>query len=97
MKNWYIGSSTDFLNLTAYYIYTNQFGFCNLHSTNHALIGITEKIRKAIDNGETPYDVFLDRQKAFDTDHETLLSKLEHYGIMEYHFNGLKLKPIRFH
>ena len=64
------------------YLYTNQFGFCNLHSTNHALITITEKIRKAIDNGEITCGVFLDLQKAFDTvDHEILLSKLEHYGI----------------
>ena len=33
------------------YLYANQFGFRNFHSTNHALIAITEKIRKAIDNG----------------------------------------------
>ena len=64
------------------YLYTNQFGFRNLHSTNHALITITEKIRKAIDNGEITCGVFLDLQKAFDTvDHEILLSKLEHYGM----------------
>ena len=70
------------------YLYTNQFGFRNLHSTNHALITITEKIRKAIDNGEITCGVFLDLQKAFDTvDHEILLSKLEHYGI-----RGVSLK-----
>ena len=64
------------------HLYTNQFGFRNLHSTNHALITITEKIRKAIDNGEITCGVFLDLQKAFDTnDNEILLSKLEHYGI----------------
>ena len=34
------------------YLYANQFGFRNFHSTNHALIAITEKIRKAIDNGK---------------------------------------------
>ena len=70
------------------YFYTNQFGFRNLHSTNHGLIAITEKIRKAIDNGEITCGVFLDLQKAFDTvDHEILLSKLEHYGI-----HGVPLK-----
>ena len=58
------------------YLYTNQFGFRNLHSTNHALITITEKIRKATDNGEITCGVYLDLQKAFDTgDHEILLSK----------------------
>ena len=61
------------------YLHTNQFGFRYLHSTNHALITITEKIRKAIDNGEITCGVFLDLQKAFDTvDHEIFLSKLEH-------------------
>ena len=70
----------DFLNLTTFY--THQFGFRNLHSTNHGLIAITEKIRKAIDNGEITCRVFLDPQKAFDTvNHEILLSKLEYYGI----------------
>ena len=34
------------------YLYTNQFGFHNLHSPNHALIAITEKIGKAVDNGK---------------------------------------------
>ena len=64
------------------FLCTNQYGFPNLHPTNHALITITEKIRKAIDNGEITCGVFLDLQKAFDTvDHEILLSKLEHYGI----------------
>ena len=63
-------------------MYTNQFGFRNLHSINCALIAIAEKIRKAIDNGEISCGEFLDLQKAFDTaDHEILLSKLENYGI----------------
>ena len=64
------------------FLCTNQYGFPNLHPTNHALIIITEKIRKAIDNGEITCCVFLDLQKAFDTiDHGILLSKLEHYDI----------------
>ena len=49
------------------YLHTDQFGFCKLHSTNHALITITEKIRKAIDYGEITCGVFLDLIKAFDT------------------------------
>ena len=68
--------------------YTNQFGFRHLHSTNHSLITITEKLTKAIDTGEITCGVFLDLQKASDTvDHEILLSKLEHYGI-----HGVPLK-----
>ena len=31
-------------------LYTNQFGFRNLHSTNHALVNITEKRRNGLDN-----------------------------------------------
>ena len=40
-------------------LFTYQFGFCNHHSTNHALISITE--------GKFACGVFLDFQKAFDT------------------------------
>ena len=30
--------------------YKKQFSFRNAHSTNHALISITEEIRKVLDN-----------------------------------------------
>ena len=33
-------------------LYKKPFGFSNAHSTNHALISITEEIRKALDNNE---------------------------------------------
>ena len=60
-------------------LYTKQFGFCNSYSTNQDLINITEKIRKALDNGNFACRVFLD---PFDTvNHEILLSKLEYYGV----------------
>ena len=60
----------------------NQFGFRNEHSTLHALISLTENIRKNLDQGNFSCSVFLDLQKAFDTvDHKILLSKLHHYGI----------------
>ena len=69
-------------------LFNNQFGFRNHHSTNHALISITEKIRNALDDGKYGCGVFLDFQKAFDTvNHKILLSKLEHYGI-----RGMPLK-----
>ena len=59
-----------------------QFRFSNSHSTNHALISITEKIRESLDNNEYSCGVFLDFQKAFGTvNHNILLKKLHHYGI----------------
>ena len=62
--------------------YKNQFGFRKKHSTNHALITITEKIRNVLENNQYACGVLLYFQKAFDTvNHRILLSKLEYYGI----------------
>ena len=59
-----------------------QFGFRAKHSTSHALISLTEKIREALDNKKHVCGIFVDLKKAFDTvDHEILLRKLAHYGI----------------
>ena len=55
-------------------LYELQFGFRMFHSTQHALIDITEDIRSAIDGNMFALGVFIDLQKAFDTvDHEILL------------------------
>ena len=63
-------------------LYSLQFGFRRKHSTTHALIQITEKIRNALDEGNHACGVFIDLQKAFDTvNHEILVDKLNYYGI----------------
>ena len=71
-------------------LYKKQFGFRNSHSTDHAFISITEKIRGSLDNNEYSCGVFLDFQKAFDTvNHNILLKKLHHYGIRGSPMTGL--------
>ena len=63
-------------------IYKFQFGFRNKYSTTHALLNLTEDIRKALDENLFSIGIFIDLQKAFDTvDHEILLTKLNYYGV----------------
>ena len=63
-------------------IYPFRFGLRQKYSTVHALISLTENIRKNLDKGNIACGIFVNLQKAFDTvEHDILLSKLEHYGI----------------
>ena len=63
-------------------IYLLQFGFRQKYSTVHALISLTENIRKNLGKGNISCGIFVNLQKAFDTaEHHILLSKLEHYVI----------------
>jgi hypothetical protein len=60
----------------------HQYGFRQNRSTELAIIELTNKLTKAIDNGEFIIGIFLDLSKAFDTiNHRILIQKLEHYGI----------------
>ena len=72
-------------------IYSLQFGFRQKYSTVHALISLTENIRKNLDEGNIGCGIFVDLQKAFDTvEHDILLA----LNIMEYMvllMNGLNL------
>ena len=75
-------------------IYNLQFGFRQQYSTSHALINITENIRKALDDGNIGCGVFVDLQRTFDTvGHQILLAKLNHYGL-RVEFQMFDLNPI---
>ena len=59
-----------------------QFGFRKGHSTSHALNYSINHIQEALKKKKHVLGIFIDLSKAFDTiDHETLLQKLNHYGI----------------
>ena len=63
-------------------LFYGQFGFRSNHSTNHAILLITDKIQKAIERKLYSCGIFLDLSKAFDTvTHDILLKKLENCGI----------------
>ena len=63
-------------------LYDKQFGFWSKHSTTHALIEITEKIREALDKKQIACGIFIELQKEFDTvNHDILLDKLNYYGV----------------
>ena len=63
-------------------IYSKQFGFRAGYSVNHAIISLTEYIRRKLDAGEYVCGVFVDLGKAFDTvHHDILCEKLKAYGL----------------
>jgi hypothetical protein len=60
----------------------HQFGFRKKHSTNHAIIAITDFMYESFEKGNICIVVTLDLRKAFDkVDREVLLHKLHWYGI----------------
>ena len=62
-------------------LYLQQYGFRKKHSTTLALIDLTDKIKKILDEKQYALGIYLDLKKAFDTvNHEILLKKLDVYG-----------------
>ena len=62
-------------------LYISLHGFRKEHSTETATLELTDTIIQKLDNNETPFALFLDLSKAFDTlDHSILLAKLRYYG-----------------
>ena len=67
-----------------------QFGFREGHSTEQAILEVTDALKKDIDKTLVTCRVFPDFSKVFDTtNHEILLSKLYHCGIPEILLDGL--------
>ena len=63
--------------------YNHQYGFRKNHSTETAVLELIDRLKANLDENKIPVAVFLDLSKAFDTiDHNILLKKLEHYGIL---------------
>ena len=61
--------------------FKSQYGFRSGHSTEFALLEITDRIIKDMDKNKYPVNIYMDLSKAFDTlNHQILLSKLSHYG-----------------
>ena len=69
-------------------LYNKQFGFQKEHSTEHAILQLTNQILQSFDEDKFTIGVFIDLSKAFDTvNHNILLKKLSYYGVRN---NNLK-------
>ena len=63
-------------------IFTSQYGFRKLHSTELASLELVDRVFQHLDKGKLPLSIFLYLSKAFDTlDHYILLNALKFYGL----------------
>ena len=63
-------------------LYGSQYGYRKNHSTESACLELVYKLYKQLDDNQSPFCVFIDLSKAFDTiNHNALLAKLRFYGI----------------
>ena len=70
--------------------YLLQFGFRQNYSTTHALISLTETIRKYLDKGKFACGIFVDLQEAFDTVEHNILD-LQMIGLSLTYLTGNNL------
>ena len=59
-------------------LYQKQFGFQNIHSTEHAILQLVNQITDAFSQGKYIQGIFIDLSKTFNT---VLVEKLKAYGI----------------
>jgi hypothetical protein len=72
-------------------LYEYQFGFRANHSTSLALIVVTDNIYEQLDAGSPVCGVYLDLQKAFDSEsYDVLLKKVNIYGIRAIVYDWFK-------
>lgn len=72
-------------------LHTQQFGFTKGRSTSDAGVALIRHIFHAWEKSQDAIGIFCDLSKAFDcVCHDTLLSKLEHYGIRNQGLDILK-------
>ena len=64
-------------------LFNSQYGFRKYHSTELVALELTDKIRREIDQKKTPFSVYLDLSKAFDTLNHAMLKKLQYYGVRD--------------
>ena len=73
-------------------LFESQYGFRKQHSTELAVLELTDRIRREIDQNKIPFSVFLDLSKAFYTlYHHILLSKLAYHGIKSIALQWFKI------
>ena len=62
----------------------HQYGFRKNHSTEFAAMELIDRVANLLELGKIPFNLYIDLSKAFNVlNHDTLLSKLEFYGLNE--------------